>query len=132
MKKVVYVTGCLGFIGAYITRACLEKGWYVKGIDKITYASRPELLKEFKAKKTKQRNSYENSTKAEDQNIVEGDNVWARFGHLKGKYVIKTFLYGTRTKDDYKLNVKVKYYADESKYEHKENIYKCLKQVNYM
>ena len=47
-KKVLYVTGCLGFIGSYVTRACLEKGWYVKGIDKITYASRPELLKEFK------------------------------------------------------------------------------------
>jgi hypothetical protein len=40
---------------------------------------------------------------------------------MKGKYVIKTFLYGTRTKDDYKLNVKVKYYEDESKYEHKAN-----------
>ena len=34
-KKVVYVTGCLGFIGAYITRACLKKGWYVRGVDKI-------------------------------------------------------------------------------------------------
>ena len=48
MKKAVYVTGCLGFIGSYVTRACLERGWYVKGIDKFTYASRPELLKEFK------------------------------------------------------------------------------------
>jgi dTDP-glucose 4,6-dehydratase len=47
-KKIVYVTGCLGFIGSYVVRACLEKGWYVKGIDKITYASRLELLKEFK------------------------------------------------------------------------------------
>lgn len=47
MKKVVYVTGCLGFIGSYITRACLEKGWYVRGIDKITYASNPDLLSEF-------------------------------------------------------------------------------------
>ena len=47
-KKVLYVTGCLGFIGSYVTRVCLEKGWYVKGIDKITYASRIELLKEFK------------------------------------------------------------------------------------
>ena len=46
--KSVYVTGCLGFIGSYVTRLCLEKGWYVKGIDKMTYASRPELLKEFK------------------------------------------------------------------------------------
>ena len=46
--KVVYVTGCLGFIGSYVTRACLEKGWYVKGIDKITYAANKDLLNEFK------------------------------------------------------------------------------------
>ncbi len=45
--KVVYITGCLGFIGSYITRLCLEKGWYVKGIDKITYAANTDLLKEF-------------------------------------------------------------------------------------
>jgi len=47
-KKIVYVTGCLGFIGSYITRTCLEKGWYVKGVDKMTYASNKNLLKEFK------------------------------------------------------------------------------------
>jgi len=46
--KVVYVTGCLGFIGSYVTRACLNKGWYVKGVDKITYAANKELLNEFK------------------------------------------------------------------------------------
>jgi dTDP-glucose 4,6-dehydratase len=48
MTKVVYVTGCLGFIGSYVTRKCLEKGWYVKGVDKITYASNKPLLEEFK------------------------------------------------------------------------------------
>jgi dTDP-glucose 4,6-dehydratase len=47
MKKIVYVTGCLGFIGSYVTRACLERGWYVKGIDKITYAANKDLLDEF-------------------------------------------------------------------------------------
>lgn len=47
MKNIVYVTGCLGFIGSYVTRACLKKGWYVKGIDKVTYASNPDLLSEF-------------------------------------------------------------------------------------
>lgn len=47
MKKIVYITGCLGFIGSYITRRCLEKGWYVKGVDKITYAANPKLLDEF-------------------------------------------------------------------------------------
>ena len=50
--KVVYVTGCLGFIGSYVTRTCLEKGWYVRGVDKMTYASNPNLLDEF--------NSYPN------------------------------------------------------------------------
>jgi dTDP-glucose 4,6-dehydratase len=50
--KIVYITGCLGFIGSYITRLCLEKGWYVKGIDKITYAANTNLLSEF--------NSYPN------------------------------------------------------------------------
>ena len=48
MTKVVYITGCLGFIGSYITLKCLEKGWYVKGVDKITYASNTNLYHEFK------------------------------------------------------------------------------------
>ena len=47
-KKVVYVTGCLGFIGSYVTRLCLDRGWYVKGIDKMTYAANTNLLAEFK------------------------------------------------------------------------------------
>lgn len=46
--KIVYITGCLGFIGSYVTRQCLEKGWYVKGVDKMTYASNKNLLEEFK------------------------------------------------------------------------------------
>jgi dTDP-glucose 4,6-dehydratase len=46
--KVVYVTGCLGFIGSYITKKCLDKGWQVKGIDKISYAANKNLLEEFK------------------------------------------------------------------------------------
>jgi dTDP-glucose 4,6-dehydratase len=49
MIKVVYVTGCLGFIGSYVTRACLKKGWYVKGVDKMTYAANKDLLEEFKS-----------------------------------------------------------------------------------
>lgn len=44
MKKVVYVTGCLGFIGYYVARACLEQGWYVIGVDKMTYAADQSLL----------------------------------------------------------------------------------------
>ena len=45
--KIVYITGCLGFIGAYVTRTCLKKGWMVYGVDKCTYASDPALLNEF-------------------------------------------------------------------------------------
>ena len=37
--KIVYITGCLGFIGRHVTLACLEKGWYVYGIDICTYAA---------------------------------------------------------------------------------------------
>jgi dTDP-glucose 4,6-dehydratase len=46
--KIVYITGCLGFIGSYVTRACLKKGWYIKGVDKMTYAANKTLLDEFK------------------------------------------------------------------------------------
>jgi dTDP-glucose 4,6-dehydratase len=49
--KVVYITGCLGFIGSYVTRTCLEKGWYVKGVDRITYAANKDLLEEFEKHK---------------------------------------------------------------------------------
>ena len=48
MNKIVYVTGCLGFIGSYVTRECLKKGWHVRGIDNITYASNVNVLDEFK------------------------------------------------------------------------------------
>ncbi len=47
MKKVVYVTGCMGFIGSYVARTCLERGWYVYGIDKGTYASNENVIFEF-------------------------------------------------------------------------------------
>lgn len=47
MNRVVYVTGCLGFIGAYVTQACLDQGWYVIGVDKMTYAAQPHKLTDF-------------------------------------------------------------------------------------
>lgn len=43
----VYVTGCLGFIGSYLTRLLLEKEIHVIGIDKVTYAANINLLNEF-------------------------------------------------------------------------------------
>ena len=64
--KIVYVTGCLGFIGSYITRLCLERGWYVFGIDRITYASNISFLEEF--------NSY-NNFRFEKKDICEIDRL---------------------------------------------------------
>jgi dTDP-glucose 4,6-dehydratase len=49
--KIVYITGCLGFIGSYATRKCLELGWRVYGVDKCTYVANESLLKEFEAYK---------------------------------------------------------------------------------
>jgi len=46
--KLVVITGCLGLIGNYVTRKCLEQGWKVFGIDKLTYAANDWALKEFK------------------------------------------------------------------------------------
>tara|TARA_R110000824_G_scaffold391519_2_gene589348 strand:- start:418 stop:1368 length:951 start_codon:yes stop_codon:yes gene_type:complete len=45
--KIIYVTGCLGFIGSYFTRKALERGWMVYGVDKMTYAANEGLLDEF-------------------------------------------------------------------------------------
>ena len=64
--KIVYVTGCLGFIGSYVTKECLEKGWYVFGIDKMTYASNISFLEEF--------NSYTNF-KFEKKDICDIDRL---------------------------------------------------------
>lgn len=62
MLKVVYVTGCLGFIGSYVTRSCLNRGWYVRGVDSCTYASNIRYLDEF--------NQYDNFT-FEQTNICD-------------------------------------------------------------
>lgn len=45
--KVVYVTGCLGFIGYHVTQKCLEQGYYVIGVDKKTYAANLQFLPEL-------------------------------------------------------------------------------------
>ena len=46
-NKSVYITGALGFIGSHVTRACLEQGWHVYGVDKMTYAYFPDAYDEF-------------------------------------------------------------------------------------
>jgi dTDP-glucose 4,6-dehydratase len=47
--KVVYVTGCLGFIGYHVAQHCLSKGWHVRGIDKCTYAANEDLLEQLES-----------------------------------------------------------------------------------
>lgn len=47
--KVVYVTGCLGFIGYHVTLACLKRGWHVRGIDSQTYAANLSFLSELQS-----------------------------------------------------------------------------------
>ena len=49
--KVVYVTGCLGFIGYHVTQACLDAGYYVIGVDKKTYAANIQFLPKLAASK---------------------------------------------------------------------------------
>ena len=46
---IVYVTGCLGFIGRYVTQLLLENNHYVYGIDNCTYASDISVLEDFKS-----------------------------------------------------------------------------------
>ena len=64
--KIVYVTGCLGFIGSYVTTLCLERDWYVYGIDKCTYASNLKKLDFF--------NQFDNF-KFENKDIHEIDRL---------------------------------------------------------
>jgi dTDP-glucose 4,6-dehydratase len=49
MAKIVYVTGCLGFIGYHVTKACLDKGWWVRGIDSCTYAANLSFLEKLQS-----------------------------------------------------------------------------------
>jgi len=48
MTKIVYVTGCAGFIGSHVTMKCLSLGWHVVGVDKLTYASNLKFVETFK------------------------------------------------------------------------------------
>ena len=45
--RLVTITGCLGLIGSYVTKACLQKGWKVYGVDSCTYAANKSFLKGF-------------------------------------------------------------------------------------
>ncbi len=52
--KLVVITGCLGLIGSHLTQQCLDRGWQVYGIDKVTYAANKNLIQRF--------SEYENFT----------------------------------------------------------------------
>jgi len=45
--KIIYVTGCLGFIGSHFTELALKKGYFVIGVDKCTYAADRSLIEHF-------------------------------------------------------------------------------------
>ena len=49
-KETVVVTGGLGFIGSHFVELLLEKGYRVVNIDKVTYASDPNINAVFKRK----------------------------------------------------------------------------------
>jgi dTDP-glucose 4,6-dehydratase len=70
--KIVYVTGCLGFIGSYVTELCLQNGWYVFGIDKCTYASNLNKLEYFLSFPTFK---FENKDITEIDRLVDCDYI---------------------------------------------------------
>jgi dTDP-glucose 4,6-dehydratase len=50
--EIIVVTGGLGFIGKHFVRHCLEKGHFVKNIDRISYAADRVVNAEFSQKST--------------------------------------------------------------------------------
>ena len=47
-SEIFVVTGGLGFIGKHFVRRCLERGHFVKNIDRISYAADRVVMEEFK------------------------------------------------------------------------------------
>lgn len=77
VSKIVYVTGCLGFIGYYVAKACMEKGWHVIGVDAETYAANPERLQEliFASEKNKVNFEYIRADINDLERLVDCDYV---------------------------------------------------------
>ena len=48
-SEIFVVTGGLGFIGKHFVRRCLERGHFVKNIDRVSYAADRVVMEEFKA-----------------------------------------------------------------------------------
>lgn len=72
MKKIIYVTGCLGFIGSAVTKKLLEAGHYVLGIDKETYAANLHFLPELQKYKNFK---YQNIDINDLDSLVECDII---------------------------------------------------------
>jgi dTDP-glucose 4,6-dehydratase len=49
-KKIAVITGFAGFIGANLTEKLLSEGWYVYGIDKLTYVANKDVIHNLMAK----------------------------------------------------------------------------------
>lgn len=47
MNKIAVVTGCAGFIGSALTHKLLLEGWYVYGIDKLTYVANLSFIRQL-------------------------------------------------------------------------------------
>lgn len=123
--KVVYVTGCLGFIGSHITKKCLEKGWKVIGVDSETYAANVHLLKEFMKYETQFRYVKSDindlgmlydcdaiiNTAAETHvdNSIISSNLFIK-SNVEG---VKRLLDLTLTKKSYKMPLFVQFSTDE-------------------
>ena len=67
--KYIYVTGCAGFIGSYVTEYFLKLGWIVRGIDKMTYASDKNVINMFKEE-------YEGQFTFEEKDINDLDHLY--------------------------------------------------------
>lgn len=48
-SDLIIVTGGLGFIGKHFVRRCLSNGWFVRNIDKVSYAADLKAKAEFEA-----------------------------------------------------------------------------------
>lgn len=47
MIKIAVITGCYGFIGYNLTSHLLEQGWFVYGVDKLTYVTKYNFTSKY-------------------------------------------------------------------------------------
>lgn len=71
VTSIALVTGCAGFIGREVVHQLYLKGHYIVGIDKETYAARPDLLAPYTARLT-----YHNLDVSELEHLYGADVVF--------------------------------------------------------